>query len=181
MYIGGINRLKNHLTGRSGNVKTFTEFPKEVREELWAIFNEKQHKDVATYQTVVQDARDILGDSDLEGEINEGLEETTQTASSDVRRRKKGHIDLIYRKPETARKPEKAEDGSSSSTKGKEKVLVEVVEEVDEGVDEEMEHGQSEKEAVTFECNDSNQEEIEGYVVEFAVVEDDVGEEEEDI
>ncbi|OIW12087.1 hypothetical protein TanjilG_24835 [Lupinus angustifolius] len=78
-------------------------------------------------------------------------------------------------------KPEKAEDGSSSSTKGKEKVLVEVVEEVDEGVDEEMEHGQSEKEAVTFECNDSNQEEIEGYVVEFAVVEDDVGEEEEDI
>ncbi|OIW16921.1 hypothetical protein TanjilG_19226 [Lupinus angustifolius] len=36
----------------------------------------------------------------------------------------------------------------------------------------------SEEEAATFECNDSDEEEIEGYVAEFAVVEGDVGEEE---
>ncbi|XP_019432670.1 PREDICTED: uncharacterized protein LOC109339653 [Lupinus angustifolius] len=63
-------------------------------------------------------------------------------------------------------KAKKAKGGSSSSKKGKEKILGEVVEEldeeVDEGVDEEMDHGQSEEEAATFECNDLDEEEIEG-------------------
>ncbi|OIW09683.1 hypothetical protein TanjilG_06489 [Lupinus angustifolius] len=74
-------------------------------------------------------------------------------------------------------KAKKAKGGSSSSKKGKEKILEEVVEELDEEVDEEMDHGQSEEEVATFECNDSDEEEIEGYVAEFAAVEDDVGEE----
>ncbi|XP_019457653.1 PREDICTED: uncharacterized protein LOC109358041 [Lupinus angustifolius] len=78
-------------------------------------------------------------------------------------------------------KAKKAKGGSSSSKKGKDKILEEVVEELDEevdgGVEEEMDHGQSEEEAATFECNDSDEEEIEGYVAEFAVVKDDVGEE----
>ncbi|XP_019427167.1 PREDICTED: uncharacterized protein LOC109335489 [Lupinus angustifolius] len=80
--------------GRSGNVKTCTECPKEVREELWEIFNEKQHKDAATYQRVVQDARDILGDSDEERALNEGFEETIQTTSSVVGRKKKGTVSI---------------------------------------------------------------------------------------
>ncbi|OIV90009.1 hypothetical protein TanjilG_00310 [Lupinus angustifolius] len=41
-----------------------------------------------------------------------------------------------------------------------------------DGVDEEMDHGQSE-EAATFECNDSDEEKIEGYDAELAAVEDD--------
>ncbi|CAL0326218.1 unnamed protein product [Lupinus luteus] len=63
--------------GNLGNVKTYTECPKKVREELWAIFNEKHNKDVATCQRVVQDARDILGNSNEERALNEGLEENT--------------------------------------------------------------------------------------------------------
>ncbi|OIW06324.1 hypothetical protein TanjilG_17698 [Lupinus angustifolius] len=141
-YRGGIARLKNHLMGRLGNVKICPECPTEIREELWEIFNKKQHKDAATYQRVVQDVRDILGDSNEERALDEGFEETTQTTSSVVG-----------------------------------KVVEELDEEVDEGVDEEIDHGQSEEEAATFECNDSDEEEIEGYVTEFAAVEDDVGEE----
>ncbi|CAL0316902.1 unnamed protein product [Lupinus luteus] len=106
IYRGGITRLKNHLMGRSGNVKTCPQCPKEVREELWAIFNEKHNKDVATYERV-QDARDILGDSDEERALNVGLQETTETASSITVRKIKGPIDLFFRKPESASKKEK--------------------------------------------------------------------------
>ncbi|WOL07426.1 hypothetical protein Cni_G16167 [Canna indica] len=123
---GGITRAKQHLMGKKGNVSACTKCPKEVREELWDLLRGKKKQESAE----IASARNIdlenlgYGDSESEGEINEGFGEVVAKASHASGSKKlKCPIDLFCRKPETAiekRKKERLRQTSIRETCDKE-------------------------------------------------------------
>ena len=116
---GGITRAKYHLMGKKGNVAACFKCPKDVREELWNYFREKdknnQGKEMEYTGGASLDLESLGFGYDEEEEGEEGLREMikakkkkTNTMDSS---KMKGPIDLyMYQQPETViakRKKEK--------------------------------------------------------------------------
>lgn len=103
MTKGGITRMKEHLMAKPGNVAPCPECPKEVRDELWAILNDKKKKDSEAYERVRLNLLDddcLRGDSDEERAMDEGLEIATRENKN--KKVLKGQIDMYLQKPESA-------------------------------------------------------------------------------
>ncbi|XP_057418793.1 uncharacterized protein LOC130713003 [Lotus japonicus] len=103
MTKGGITRMKEHLMAKPGNVAPCPKCPKEVRDELWAILNDKKKKDSEAYERVRLNLLDddcLRGDSDEERAMDEGLEIATRENKN--KKVLKGQIDMYLQKPESA-------------------------------------------------------------------------------
>ncbi|XP_010527565.1 PREDICTED: uncharacterized protein LOC104804899 [Tarenaya hassleriana] len=96
---GGITRVKEHLMGKKGNTTMCELCPKEVREEMWELHKRKR----VTGSTVCSNEPMELDLDDL------GFGLSDEEENPQVKRSKKGHMDLFVRRPEATSSRNKKE------------------------------------------------------------------------
>lgn len=113
---GGITRAKEHLMGRTGNVKKCPLVSEAVSKELWEYFNRQKEKKVVDRTRVPTDldlASLGYGESESEDELVASTAQArrkTNIGTKNITKSKKGPMDLFVRNPEDAIKKRKQEN-----------------------------------------------------------------------